>query len=458
MAVQVFEHSSELAVPSEVAFQWHTRPGALERLTPPWEQVRVLESAGGIEGGRVTLEVALGPFRTRWVAQHRDAVSGRQFVDEQVEGPFARWIHTHLFEPLPGDRCRYTDRIEYELPGGAAGALGAGRVRTRLERTFRHRHATLAADLAMHARHAGGPLTVAVTGATGLLGRALVALLQTGGHRVRRVTRGPAGPEDISWDPDRGVMDRTALDGTDAVVHLAGEPIAGGRWTAGKRRRILESRTRGTTLVAEAIASLPNPPRVLVSASAIGIYGDRGSAILTEGVPIRHGPQATFVEQVGRAWEAGVEPATHAGVRVVRARIGIVLTPAGGALAEMLAPFLAGVGGRLGSGKQYTSWIGVDDVLGAMHHAILSPALAGPVNLTAPEPVTNAEFTRVLAHVLGRPAIFPVPAAVLRLLFGDLADELLLASARVLPSKLQESHYSFRHTGLEAALRHVLGR
>ena len=459
MASRRFELASELPVGAEEAYAWHTRPGAFERLSPPWEGARVLERHGDLASGVVTLEVPIGPFRRRWVARHRDAVPGRRFVDEQVEGPFARWVHTHHFEPLGSDRCRYIDRIEYELPFGAVGELGEGQVRARMERIFRYRHLTLQQDLASHRRYpAAGPLDIAITGATGLIGRHLVPFLTTGGHRVRRVVRRATMSTDIPWDPASRRLDGARLNGVDAVIHLAGEPIAGGRWTAERRRRILESRAQGTMLIADTLAALPSPPRVLISASAVGVYGDRGAEELTEESRLRTGPATLFVERVGHAWEAGAEAADRAGIRVVRLRIGIVLTPDGGALAQMMPPFRAGVGGRLGSGVQYMSWIGIDDVLGAILHVLRTDALRGPVNVTAPGPVTNAEFTRQLGRILGRPALLPVPAAALRLLLGEMADELLLASLRVRPERLLRSGYVFRQPTLAEALRHVLGR
>lgn len=459
MAVSRFEMETELPVPADVAYAWHERPGAFERLLPPWERVRILERQGDLSGGTVVLDVPVGPIRGRWIARHRDAAPGRQFVDEQIEGPFSQWIHQHLFEPLGTDRCRYIDRIDYEVPFGAVGELTVGLVRARLERVFRYRHTTLQQDLAAHQRHAGRrPQTVLVTGGTGLLAQSLIPFLSAGGHRVRRLVRRAEQAGDVVWDPAAGRLDASALEGIDAIVHLAGEPIAAGRWTPAKRRRILESRIGGTTLLAETLAGLARPPRVLISASAIGIYGDRGEEPLTEGTDLRSGPGTLFVEQVGHAWEAGTAPAERAGVRVVRLRIGIVLTPAGGALAQMLPPFKAGLGGRLGSGGQYMSWIGIDDVVGAIYHAMMTESLRGPVNATSPEPVTNAQFTRALGAVIGRPTLFPVPATALRLMFGELADELLLSSLRVLPERLCDSGYPFRFPNLAQALRHVLGR
>lgn len=459
MAVHRFEMSSELPVGAETAYAWHARPGALERLTPPWEAVRVLERQGDLGSGRVVLEMSMGPFRRRWVARHVRADPGREFIDEQAEGPFARWVHHHRFEPLGPDRCRYLDQVEYELPLGAVGELGAAHVARRLARTFRYRHATVAADLAAHLRLPSlKPQAILVTGGTGLLGRSLIPFLTTGGHTVRRLVRRRPGPGDFLWNPATGKLDPAALDGVDAVIHLAGESIAGARWSEEHRRRVLESRVQGTRLVAERLAALPRPPKVMMSASAIGIYGNRGDEILADSAPLRAGAEMGFLERVGQAWEAAAEPAERAGIRVVRPRIGIVLSPAGGALEKMLPPFLAGAGGRMGSGRQYMSWIGIDDVVGGLHHCLGTATLAGGVNLTAPSPVTNAEFTRVLGAVLRRPTLFAVPAAALRLTLGEMAEELLLASGRVIPERLQATGYPFRHPTLEGALRHVLGR
>jgi uncharacterized protein len=459
MGSKQFEFESELPVSAAEAYAWHTRPGALARLSPPWERVRVLSEKGDLAEGTVALAVPAGPFHLRWVARHRDAVEGRQFVDEQIEGPFTRWVHTHLFEPQGATSCRYIDRIEYRLPLGIAGEIGAGWVSRELERTFRYRHATVEADLTAHKRHARrGALTILVTGSSGFIGQTLIPFLTTGGHRVRRLVRSQPGPDDILWNPNAGQLDGSLLEGVDAVVHLAGEPIAAGRWTTERRRRILESRTLGTLLLCETLAGLRLPPAVMVSASAVGIYGDRGNEGLTESTPINTGPDARFVEQVGQAWEAATAPAGRAGIRVASIRIGLVLSPAGGALARMLPPFRAGVGGRLGSGAQYMSWLSIDDLVGAIHHCLMTDSLQGPVNAVAPDPATNAEFTHVLGEVLGRPTLFPVPATALRLLFGQMANDLLLASTRVLPERLEATQYPFRHPGLRQALRHVLGR
>jgi uncharacterized protein (TIGR01777 family) len=262
----------------------------------------------------------------------------------------------------------------------------------------------------------------------------------------------PAAGEEYRWDPAAGTVDPAALEGLDEVVHLAGETVSG-RWTDAKKERILRSRVDGTRTLSEALAGLERRPRVLVQASAVGYYGDRGAEQLTEDSP----PGDGFLSEVVREWEAASRPAEEAGIRVVRLRFGIVLSPAGGALRTMLRPFRLGVGGKLGSGRQWMSWVSIDDVVGAIRHALATEELAGVANTVAPNPVTNAEFTKTLGRVIGRPTLLPVPGAALRLALGEFSQE-ALASTRVVPRRLLETGYEFRHPDLEQALRHVLGR
>ena len=295
---------------------------------------------------------------------------------------------------------------------------------------------------------------IAVSGSSGLIGSALVPSLTAGGHRVSLLVRGLVpGADSIRWDPARGVQDAALLEGLDGVVHLAGENIAG-RWTARRKAEIRRSRVEGTHRLCESLARLARPPKALVSTSAIGYYGDRGDQVLQEDSRAGH----DFLAGVCRDWEAATEPAARAGIRVVHLRFGVVLSPAGGALKKMLFPFRMGAGGRIGSGRQFMSWIALDDAVGAIHHALVTESLAGPANAVAPSPVTNVEFTRALARVLRRPAIAPLPALAARLAFGEMADALLLASQRVLPARLQATGYVFRYRDLEGALRHLLGR
>lgn len=294
-------------------------------------------------------------------------------------------------------------------------------------------------------------MRVLMTGSGGLIGQALLSFLTTNGHTVVRLTRSPATGRHILWNPDAGTVNTDDLEDFGAIVHLAGETIVG-RWTPEKKARILESRTKGTRLLCESLAHLRSRPIVLVSASAIGYYGDRGDQVLDE----ESSAGSLFLSEVAEAWEAGTEPAMRIGIRVVNLRIGFVLSKAGGGLAAMLLPFKLGIGGRVGCGLQYISWIALDDVVGAVSHALLSDTLRGPVNAVAPHPVTNLEFTKTLGRVLRRPTIFPLPAFAARLVLGEMANELLLASTRVNPSRLLASGYEFRFPDLPGALRHVL--
>ena len=295
---------------------------------------------------------------------------------------------------------------------------------------------------------------IAVSGSRGLVGSALVPFLTAGGHRVTRLVRKAAAGDDVAWDVAQGLKDPSRLEGVGAVVHLAGENIAAGRWTATRKETIRRSRVEGTRRLCESLARLSRRPKVLVSASAMGFYGSRGDEALRED----SAPGSDFLAQVCREWEAATEPASRAGIRVVQLRFGMILSPAGGALKKMLLPFKLGAGGRIGSGTQYVSWIGIDDVAGVIHHTIVTGSLQGPVNAVTPTPVTNAEYTRTLARVLSRPALAPMPAFAARLAFGEMADALLLASQRLMPSRLQATGYKFRYPELEGALRHLLGR
>jgi uncharacterized protein (TIGR01777 family) len=297
-------------------------------------------------------------------------------------------------------------------------------------------------------------VNVLVSGSNGLVGSALVPALRDRGHRVRRLVRNEATGDDVSWDPAHGTIDTAGLEGVEAAVHLAGEGIGARRWTKAQKRRIRDSRLGGTQLLAGALARLSPRPTVLVSASAIGIYGRRGDEVLTEDSALGD----TFLAGVCREWEEAGAPARDAGIRVVTIRSGIVLSPGGGALKKQLPLFRLGLGGNLGSGWQYTSWISIDDEVGAIAHALTTDSLAGPVNLTAPNPVRNAQLTKALSRVLGRPSLVPVPRYALAVVLGrELAAE-MLGSQRVLPARLEASGYRFHHPELEPALRHVLGR
>jgi uncharacterized protein (TIGR01777 family) len=369
-----------------------------------------------------------------------------------------RWGHVHRFLPGQGGGTLLEDEVDMEPPLGFAGqTVVPSMVERELDRLFAFRHRRLQTDLDRHAAHADKPrLTVAITGSSGLIGSSLSHFLTTGGHRVLRVVRRPGedGPDAILWNPGSGEIDVDGLARADAVVHLAGAPIAPGRWNDERKRAILESRVKGTELLARTLAALEGGPRTLISSSAVGFYGNSGDVRIQEGGENGKG----FLADVCRAWELATRPAERAGVRVVRLRSGVVLSPAGGALAELLTPFKVGAGGRLGSGDQYMSWIDLDDVVGLIGHLLFDERARGPVNATAPHPVTNATFASTLGRVLGRPTLIPVPAFAVKAAFGQMGQETLLWGQRVLPAKAQELGYDFAYEGLEDSLRFQLGR
>ena len=433
------------AEPDEV-FAWHSRPGAITRLMPPWQPVRVAREAPSVRDGQAVLAL---PGGLRWVAGHDPSGYDppRQFADVLLPplGAALRWRHTHLFAPVRDGGTLVTDVISTPVPARA------------LRPVFAYRHRQLAADLAAHARAREAspqPLTVALTGASGLIGSSLAALLTTGGHRViRLVRRPPQQADEREWRPD--APDPGLLDGVDAVVHLAGASI-GRRFTDTSKREIRASRTGPTRALAMLAATLPAGPRTFVTASAVGFYGaDRGDEILTEDSERGDG----FLAEVAAAWEDAARPASAAGIRTVQVRTGIVQTPRGGTLRLLYPLFEAGLGGPLGDGTGWQPWIEIDDLLDIYLRAVTDPALAGPVNAVAPDVVRNAEYARTLGRVLHRPALIPVPPAGPRLLLGaEGARELAAASQRVRPAALTAAGHVFRYPHLEGGLRHVLGR
>jgi uncharacterized protein len=445
VAVQRFVHESELPVSAAEAFAWHERPGAFERLAPPWDPVRVMKRDPSLAvGARTVVQMRVGLVPIRWVAEHTAYDPGVCFRDEQREGPFARWVHTHHFVPAGDERCTMIDEIEYAPPLGAIGGFFGDRsIRARLGRVFAHRHALLLADLVRHRGFAGEPRRVfALTGARGMLGSALAAFLTTGGHTVRAVGRG----------------DFATLDGADVIVHLAGSAI-GARWTATRRREMVASRVGYTRALVDALPGLARPPGVLLGGSAVGIYGDRDDEVLDERSAVGEPGDraAALLAGLCAQWEAESERAREQGLRVALMRTGVVLGASGGALAQLTGPFKAGIGGPAGTGMQWMSWIGLEDTIGALHHAAMAP-IEGPVDLTAPEPVRNAELARTLGRVLSRPAFIRTPAALLRAMFGEMAEATILASQRAVPAVLEARGFTFLHPQLEPALRFGLGR
>jgi len=453
------KYSSVIDAPLGEVFAWHTRPGAISRLMPPWPPVEVEREAGSVRDGRAVLKLPAG---LRWVAAHQPGEYDppHEFADALISLPLSAvlpWRHTHQFASVGEGATRVTDMIETPLP-----------VRM-LRPMFAYRHRQLADELAAHSRArelCPEPLTIAVTGSSGLIGTALTALLTTGGHHViRLVRRLPRHAGERYWRPDDPGPD--LLSGVDAVIHLAGASIAG-RFTPARKQEIRDSRIIPTRRLAELAAAsaatsatASDRPgarglRAFVTASAIGIYGpDRGDEVLTETSARGDG----FLADVVAGWEDATTPAARAGIRAVQVRTGIVQTPRGGMLRLLHPLFAAGLGGRLGDGKQWLAWIGLDDLLDIYLRAVTDPALSGPVNAVAPRPARNAEYTATLAGVLHRPALVPVPGFGPRLLLGaEGAREIAQASQYVRPQRLISAGHRFRFPELEGALRHMLGR
>lgn len=433
----VFEFRTELPVSASQAFLWHARPGAFLRLSPPWGRVEVEAASGGIENGaRLVMRLGTPPLSVRWVASHRGYEEGRRFVDVQESGPFSHWTHEHVFEAAGPGRSRLLDRIDCALPFGAAGeAVGGAFVRRSLSRLFRYRGAVTVGDLSRHAPYLGqAPLRIAITGSSGLVGTQLAAFLTTGGHEVLRIPRGRINHE--------------ALEGLDAVVHLAGESIAGGRWTEERKGEILSSRVNGTKRLAEGLSVLRTPPGVFLCASAVGYYGNRPDGTVDEAAASGSG----FLADVARAWEEATAPAAAAGIRTVNLRFGVILSSRGGALAKMLLPFKLGLGGPIGDGRQGFSWIALDDAIYAIHHVIRNDGVRGPVNVVAPEPLPQREFAEALGRALHRPAVIPLPAPVVKAMFGQLGDEALLGGQFVVPAALRRSGFTWSAARLDEAL------
>ena len=445
----VFSYESTVPALRDEVFAWHGRPGAFARLCPPWHPVRLTGEADSLRDGVAVLAF---PGGRRWVAAHLPERYDppHRFADRLVGGALSAgvaWTHAHDFEETADGGTLVRDRVATSVPDAL------------LRSMFAYRHAQLADDLAALDRSRAWSqrsVTVAVTGAGGLVGRNLCALLTTSGHTVvRLVRRDPCRPGERRWDPGAPAPD--LLDGADALVHLAGEPLFG-RFSAGHKAAVRDSRVGPTRALADLVAARVGEggPRVFVTASAIGYYGpDRGDEVLTEDSPRGGGFLAGLVAD----WEAATRPASAAGARCVQVRTGIVQNPAGGALGLQYPLFAAGLGGRIGHGRQWRAWIGADDLSDIYLRAIVDEGLSGPVNAVAPNPVREADHARVLARTLRRPALVPVPGWAPAVLLGRQgAGEVALADQRVVPARLLAAGHRFRYPYLEGALAHVFGR
>lgn len=477
-----FLQTSTMPVSVDVLRRYHERPGAFLRLAPAWERLRIVAQQGTIRAGdRLEFQIRKGPLWVTWRALHEDLESNAGFVDVQEKGPFAQWRHEHrLFPDRRGrggvpdpDVSILEDAITYRLPFGALARTLAGPMFQRdLERMFLYRHARTRLDLVRHAEFLDRPrLRVLVSGAGGLIGRALCAFLSTGGHHVRVLYRGSAPRVGetydgaFRWDPAQGQIDPAAFEGVDAVVNLSGANIADHRWTAAYRRTIVESRVRSTQLLVRAMAELSERPRTFISASAVGYYGPTGEAAVDESSPAGWSPeqqppgtdQSRFLSGVCVAWEQlASEARTHA-IRSAQLRIGVVLSPRGGALAALLPWFRLGLGGIAGAAQEWCPWIGLDDTIGAFHRVLMDDTLSGPINVVSPRPVRARELADALARVLRRPRLLRIPRAAVTTLLGEMARQTLLSSIRVEPRILQDAGFRWLTPNLESCLRWELG-
>ena len=455
----------------ERLFSWHENPGAYERLTPPFEPVAVKYRKGNIDGGEVHIKIPFIPLI--WVAKHHSYKKNVQFMEDQASGPFVgplpfwngSWHHEHLFDKVDENTSVLTDDIAYDFPMDPFGSIFGGWYTTkRLKQMFAYRRHVTKNDLDAQAKYEGRPLDIAVTGGSGLVGSGLMPYLTTAGHKVENIVRGRPKKGQLCWNINKGTI--SSLEGKDAVVHLAGEPInkpLGGKipipWTEWKRKEILKSRVEGTRLIAEHLASLNKKPKVLVCASAIGYYGDRGEELLSENAE----KGSDYFSHVVSEWEAAAKPAIDAGIRVVFLRLAPVMSPLGGALQVLSLPAMLGSSPPVAGGKQWWSWVSIDDAIGSIYHSIITETLSGAVNVASPNPVRQKEWASTLAKVfwgrLGKlTTLIPIPGFVLKTFLGEFGDVLALSSIKADSSKLIDSGYKFRFNNLEDCFRHLLGK
>ena len=453
-----YEYETHTDSPRPEVFDWFERKGSFRRLMPPWEVAEEVRADETLEDGAQRIfRFPMGPIKMTWVAEHLGYQPPEKFEDIMKKGPFRSWHHVHRFIEKDGGTVVH-DEVDYKLPMGVLGRIfGSRNVRNRLNRMFRARENRLIRDLERHSdfKHLDRK-RILLAGASGLIGKQLAAFLDTGGHEIwRLVRRTPvAGQNEIQWDPSKGTIDNSAIEGFDIVIHLGGAGIGDRRWTKSRMVLIEKSRTESTGLLARTLASLKQKPEVFLVASAIGWYGNRGDEILDEQSEAGTG----FLPETCLAWEASADAARQAGIRTIHARTGVVLDASGGALEKMLLPAKMGAGGPIGFGRQWFSWISMDDQIYALHHLVMSPNTEGAYNITSPEPLQQKNFAKALGRVLRRPAFMPTPPFAIWFLYGKMGVALTTESQRVMPTRLTEEGYRFQHQDAESALRDALGK
>jgi hypothetical protein len=462
-----YKHETVVNADIDTTFAWFEHEGSFRRLMPPWEVAQEVRADDSLEVGsqRVFKFPAPGaPFiNLTWVAEHTGYDKPNYFADTMVKGPFWKWDHDHYLKEENGVTT-VVDDVTYSVPFGPLGmlvdkVLGGSLVTGRISSMFKAREFRLKRDLDNHAKFLDMPRKkILVVGSSGLIGTQLVAFLDTGNHEVWRLVRRVAdsNKNEISWNPDKGEINAKELEGFDVVIHLGGVGIGDKRWSKKRKAAIRDSRVNSTELLSKTLASLENKPDLFMMASAIGYYGNRGDEELDESST--SGEDGYFLTDVCKAWENSANPAKNAGIRTVHMRTGIVISAVGGALGKMLLPAKMGGGGPIGSGKQWMSWISMDDQIYSMYHLMMSEGVSGEYNLTAPNPVRQKQFAKDLGRVLRRPAFAPLPGFMMKIMFGEMGARLTLDSQRVLPKNLQDSGYEFIHTDLQSALSDSLGK
>ncbi|HJM44901.1 MAG TPA: TIGR01777 family oxidoreductase [Candidatus Poseidoniaceae archaeon] len=453
-----FEHETVVDESIEKTFSWFEYEGSFRRLMPPWEVTEEVKADKTIQEGAIRIfKFPFGPIKMKWIAKHTVYAPPNQFKDIMLKGPFKTWEHEHNFT-TKGNSTIVKDSVKYQVPLGSLGNFFAGgNIKKRVERMFISRELRLIRDLEKHKNFAlEKRKKILIAGSSGMIGTQLAAFLDTGGHEIWKLVRSEIKPEsnEIYWDPIKKILNADDIEGFDAIIHLGGAGIGDKRWTKKRKKLIQDSRRLSTKLLSKTICLLKQKPSVYLVASAIGIYGNREDEELTENSQ----PGIGFLTDTTLAWESYTKSVKKIGVRVINIRTGIVLSATGGALKQMLFPWKMGAGGPIGGGKQWMSWISLDDQIYAINHLIMNEKCNGIYNLTSPNPVRQKIFSKTLGRVLRRPAFAPIPKLPMRILFGELATPLLFEGQKVLPKRILESGFSFVHENLENALRDSLGK
>jgi len=458
----VFNHKAKFNANIEEIWNWYDSPGAFRRIMPEWEGIDPIQ-AGGLKDGEETIfKVSIGPIKRTWLARHHSVKHGIGFSDRMVKGPFGAWNHRHTFEK-DGDSTIVNDNVEYKLPlHFLTGWSAPFSVKPRMIQMFKYRTDIVLNDLNQIKKTSHLPRQrVLVSGSTGMIGLQLCAFLEAAGHDVHRLVRPTTKlPKDVNkektvvWNDLTGEIIEGTFEDFDAIIHLAGAGIGDKRWSTKRKKLIRDSRVIPTTNLSKILAGLKNPPKSFLCGSAVGFYGNRGTEVLDENSKTGD----DILAEICREWEDSTKPASSAGIRVSLLRTGIVISPLGGALAKLLLPAKFGAGGPVGGGKQMQSWISLDDEIYAIHHLMMDENSSGPYNLCAPTPVNQKTFAKTLGKVLRRPAFAPLPGFVIKILFGEMGQKLVLDGQDVRPNRLIESGFEFTFSDLESCLRNCLGK